>query len=74
MQMNDFGLPLKEQSNHIQRPRGIVDPLVSAFSMASQIDHLTGDPTPEKEILECGQTNLNASVRRRIWTKQKHFH
>ena len=40
--------------------------------MASQIDYFTGYFLLKQEILERGQTNLDPSMRRWIWTQQEH--
>jgi hypothetical protein len=54
MEMNNFGLLLQDQPDHIHRTRWIVDSLAFHFSIVSQIDHFTPGFTPKKEILERG--------------------
>jgi hypothetical protein len=70
--MYDFHFSSKEQANHLHGTRWIVDSLGFRFSMARQIDYFTAGILLMQEIPEGGETNLDSTMWRRIWTQQKH--
>jgi hypothetical protein len=72
--MYDFRFFLEEQANNVHRSRWIVHSACFRFSMASQIDHFTGDSLVMEELPQRSETKRNAPVWRRIWTQQKHSH
>src|SRR5665213_347536 len=72
MHMYDFRFFLKKDTNDLHCSRWVVDSTGFRFSMASQIDHFTADFMALEEILERGQTNLNAPMWRWIRAQQKY--